>query len=119
MIAGSSVSRNTASCWVFEQGEHAETQHVRGCFVPGDQQSGSQLRGLTNADFAGLDPLRQIGDRVRRICWGILHFGLDQPGQVFVQPHRAFDGVLAGRVPGKPDGGVVLEHLGVLIRYAQ
>ena len=101
---------------VFQQREHPEPDHVRGGLVPGDQQPGAQLRGLLDAELAGLDPLGQVGHRV---FGRVLHLGLDQLGEVLVQAHRAFDGVLAGRIAREPDVGVVLEHLGVFVRHAQ
>ena len=39
--------------------------------------------------------------------------------KVLVQAHRALHRVLGGGVPREADIGVMLEHLGVLVRHAQ
>ena len=49
---------------VLQQRQHAEADHVGSGFVPGDQQPGTQLRGLLDAELAGFDAFGQVRHRV-------------------------------------------------------
>lgn len=60
--------------------------------------------------------LGEVGNRVFR---RVFHLGFHQLSQVLVQAHRALHGVLGGGKAREANVGMVLEHLGVLVRHAQ
>ncbi len=107
------ISQEVGLLRVLQQGQDADPDHVGGGLVPGDQQTGAQLRGLFDADLPGGDPLGQVRHRVLGRVGLLL---LDQIDQVLVQAHRALlHGVRRG-VAGQAGVGVFLEELVVFIR---
>ena len=104
---------------VLEQREDSDADHVGGGLVAGDQQTGAQLRGLLDADFARVDALGQVGDGILRASGGNRHLGLDEVDQILVEAHRPLLTVLGRGVAGQPDVGVVLEEFVVLVGDAE
>ena len=84
--------------------------------MPGDQQSGAELRSLLDADLAGGDPLGQIRYGV---LGGIGLLLLDQIDQILMKTHRAFLHRIGRRIASQTGVGVFLEELMVLVGHPE